>query len=167
MLAIEEILSQAAQRLNSAHVHGSELLSHGDRTHYGEEVQEPTGSARSGAVSRRRAISRSGVMRLPASTRAAHVKRGLAITPVKFGIPFTAAFYNQAGAPARVSRRHRAGESRRHRNGAGPAHEDAAGGCRLMGVGLAQVRLMSTRNDGPEYIRHRGHQERPERRGSG
>ena len=29
---------------------------------------------------------------------APHVKRGLAITPVKFGISFTTSFYNQAGA---------------------------------------------------------------------
>ena len=33
-----------------------------------------------------------------------HQKRGLAITPVKFGISFTATFYNQAGAVVLVYR---------------------------------------------------------------
>ena len=33
-----------------------------------------------------------------------HVKRGLAITPVKFGISFTATFFNQAGALVLVYR---------------------------------------------------------------
>src|ERR1035438_8323994 len=33
-----------------------------------------------------------------------HVRRGLAITPVKFGISFTATYYNQAGALVLVYR---------------------------------------------------------------
>ncbi len=53
------------------------------------------------------------------------VKRGLALTPVKFGISFTASFLNQAGAlllvvPGRL----RAGQPRRHRDGPRAPHED-------------------------------------------
>ena len=36
--------------------------------------------------------------RRASTPRTPHAKRGLAITPVKFGISFTATFYNQAGA---------------------------------------------------------------------
>src|SRR5207253_10184166 len=38
------------------------------------------------------------------NARRVHVKRGLAMTPVKFGISFTATFYNQAGALVLVYR---------------------------------------------------------------
>ena len=56
------------------------------------------------------------------------LKRGLALTPVKFGISFTATHYNQAGALVHVyQRRHRAAEPRRHRDGPGPVHQGAAG----------------------------------------
>jgi hypothetical protein len=73
-------------------------------------------------------------------------KRGLAVSPTKFGIAFTAKFMNQGfgccdhrraghkGASdrcdrtrwrtrARLHRWHSAGEPRRHRNGPGPQHE--------------------------------------------
>ena len=38
------------------------------------------------------------------NARSVHFKRGMAITPVKFGISFTATFYNQAGALVLVYR---------------------------------------------------------------
>ena len=48
------------------------------------------------------------------------LKRGLALTPVKFGISFTVTHLNQAGrAVARLHRRQRAAQSRRHRDGPG------------------------------------------------
>ncbi len=77
------------------------------------------------------------------------MKRGLAITPVKFGISFTAAFFNQAGALVLVyKRRQRAGEPRRHRDGAGAAHQDAADRRRRASAcALDRVRIMPTRTD--------------------
>ena len=56
------------------------------------------------------------------------IKRGIALTPVKFGISFTATHYNQAGALLHVyHRRHGAAQSRRHRDGPGPVHQGRAG----------------------------------------
>ena len=59
------------------------------------------------------------------------LKRGLALTPVKFGISFTTT-HLQPGrrAGARLHRRHHAPEPRRHRDGAGALHQGRAGGRR-------------------------------------
>ena len=55
------------------------------------------------------------------NTRQTALRRGIAITPVKFGISFTATLFNQAWrVGACVHRRQRAGEPRRHRDGPGP-----------------------------------------------
>ena len=49
------------------------------------------------------ALSRSGAARSPRGTQAIRViKRGIALTPVKFGISFNATHYNQAGALVHV-----------------------------------------------------------------
>jgi xanthine dehydrogenase molybdopterin-binding subunit B len=77
-------------------------LYHGDgetnRTHYGEDVGDHrlqrlwrAAAEQAGLAGRRKAVA--------AWNRAhARVKRGLAITPVKFGISFTLTHYNQGGA---------------------------------------------------------------------
>ena len=101
MLVIEEVLSRAAQALTLPPdlVRERNFYSSGDHTHYGEPVRD-AGRIRaiwdalkssSGYMSRREAIAR-------VNASSVHTKRGLAITPVKFGISFTATFYNQAGA---------------------------------------------------------------------
>lgn len=101
MLAIEEILDQAARRLSLApeSVRERNFYRHGDSTHYGQPVKDAGRietiwnqlKASSDFAARREAID---------AFNAAHPhhKRGLAITPVKFGISFTATFFNQAGA---------------------------------------------------------------------
>ena len=74
----------------------------GDATHYGQPVRRRrTASRASGrelkatsALRRRAAREIDALQRRAARTS----KRGLAITPVKFGISFTATFFNQAGA---------------------------------------------------------------------
>ncbi len=78
-----------------------------------------------------------------------HRKRGLAITPVKFGISFTTSFFNQAGALVLdLHGRHRADEPRRHRDGPGAAHEDAADRRRTRSACRSRaVRLMPTSTD--------------------
>ena len=59
-----------------------------------------------------------------------HVK-GIALSPVKFGISFTTKFLNQANALVNVlHRRHRAGFDRRHRNGSGPEYQNQTTGRR-------------------------------------
>jgi xanthine dehydrogenase large subunit len=101
MLVIEEILDQAARRLGLAPevVRERNLYREGDTTHYGQTVKD---AARIGRIWRELKKSsgfdqrRAGIAEFNAANR--HYKRGIAITPVKFGISFTAAFYNQAGA---------------------------------------------------------------------
>lgn len=101
MVVIEEIMGRVARRLGvAAEVVRERNFYGGDKneTHYGADV----GEARIGRIwsellgtsefkKRREEISRwNGARRM--------VKRGLAITPVKFGISFTLKHYNQAGA---------------------------------------------------------------------
>ena len=103
MLVIEEILGRIASKLSLPpeqvrqrnFYHGSGET---NTTHYGEEV-EGNRIARiweellssSDFTTRRAAISEW-------NANHPHTKRGLAITPVKFGISFTLKHYNQAGA---------------------------------------------------------------------
>ena len=95
MLVIEEILSRAAHALNlpAELVRERNLYREGDETHYGEPVRD------AGRISRiwnalkqssRFAERRADIARFNA--RSVHFKRGMAITPVKFGISFTATF---------------------------------------------------------------------------
>jgi xanthine dehydrogenase large subunit len=101
MLVIEEILAQAAQRLGlPAHVvRERNFYQPGDATHYGETVE---GAERLETIWRELKVSSRFDERRAAvdvfNAQHAHTKRGLAITPVKFGISFTASFFNQAGA---------------------------------------------------------------------
>lgn len=107
MLVVEEVLAQAAQRLNlpADVVRQRNLYRDGDRTHYGEPVKD---AGRLELIWNRLKESsrfderRAGIV--ASNARSQHSKRGLAITPVKFGISFTATFYNQAGAVVLVYR---------------------------------------------------------------
>lgn len=101
MLVIEEILDQAARRLGLAPeiVRERNFYRAGDTTHYGQPVKHAEHieliwrqlKESSGFAQRRAEID-------GWNARHPHAKRGLAITPVKFGISFTATFFNQAGA---------------------------------------------------------------------
>jgi len=101
MVAIEEILDRVARTLALPPeiVRARNFYAPGDTTHYGQEVRDADRIARiwtelrasADFDERRRALDEG-------NARSAHSKRGLAMTPVKFGISFTTAFYNQAGA---------------------------------------------------------------------
>jgi xanthine dehydrogenase large subunit len=101
MLVIEEVLSRAAHALNLPPdvVRERNFYRDGDDTHYGEPVRDAGridaiwNTLKSSSAYTRR---RDDIARFNAAS--VHAKRGLAITPVKFGISFTASFYNQAGA---------------------------------------------------------------------
>ena len=101
MLVIEDILDRAARTLGLAPelVRERNFYREGQTTHYGQLVQ---GAGRIESIWRElKATSqfaerRGLVDQFNGASR--HVKRGLAITPVKFGISFTATFFNQAGA---------------------------------------------------------------------
>ena len=101
MVAIEEILDRIARTLALPPelVRTRNFYAPGDTTHYGQPVRDAGRIRRiwsqlhAGAdfAERRREID-------AVNARSANLKRGLAMTPVKFGISFTTAFYNQAGA---------------------------------------------------------------------
>ncbi len=102
MVVIEEALDRVARALDLApelvrarNLYGSEGR---DTTHYGQRVEAnrlpviwPRLLASSEFESRRAEVDRF-------NASSPRVKRGLAVTPVKFGISFTATFLNQAGA---------------------------------------------------------------------
>lgn len=102
MVVIEEILARIAGRLGLPPETVRERnLYHGsgetNTTHYGEEIGDNRLQAiwrqlleRSDFHGRRREIAAANAKRIG-------IKRGLAITPVKFGISFTYTPYNQAG----------------------------------------------------------------------
>jgi len=101
MLVIEEILDQAARRLGLPPelVRERNFYREGDTTHYGQPVKHADRiemiwrqlKESSGFTRRREEVDRWNALH-------PHFKRGLAITPVKFGISFTATFFNQGGA---------------------------------------------------------------------
>jgi len=101
MVMIEEIVDRVARSLGlEPHaVRERNFYREGDRTPYAQVVRDPDRMPRIwkelGASSafheRWREIGEH-------NAKSPHSKRGLAITPVKFGISFTTAFFNQAGA---------------------------------------------------------------------
>jgi xanthine dehydrogenase large subunit len=107
MLAIEEILDRIARTLDlPPHVvRERNFYREGDQTHYEQPVKD---AARIGAIwqqvkessefdARRASIAEFNRIH-------PHSKRGIAITPMKFGISFTATLMNQAGALVLVFR---------------------------------------------------------------
>jgi len=101
MVAIEDILAQAAQRLSipADIVRERNVYRDGQTTHYGQAVAD---AGRVDKIWRElKATSEFDARRAEvAAFNAQHdeAKRGIAITPAKFGISFTATFYNQGGA---------------------------------------------------------------------
>jgi len=107
MLVIEDILDRAARSLGLRPevVRESNFYREGHTTHYGQVVEDAPRIAAiwdelkqsSGFASRRRSID-------AFNAGSKHRKRGLAITPVKFGISFTVNFLNQGAALVLVYR---------------------------------------------------------------
>ena len=151
MLVIEEIMAQAAQRLNLPPdlVRARNLYQPGHTTHYGQTVEDADRlttiwnqlKTTSEYDARVRAIG-------DFNDHHPHVKRGIAMTPVKFGISFTATFFNQAGALVLI---YRDGSVQVNHGGTEMGQglftkiqQIAADG---LGVTLDQVRVMPTRTD--------------------
>jgi xanthine dehydrogenase large subunit len=151
MVVIEEVLARAAHRLSLAPdaVRARNFYRPGDSTHYGQPVDN---AERLDAIWTRLKDT-SGFDARVASTTAfnhasRHVKRGLAITPAKFGISFTATFFNQAGATVLM---YRDGSVQVNQGGTEMGQglftkirQIAADG---LGVSLDRVRVTSTRTD--------------------
>jgi xanthine dehydrogenase large subunit len=151
MIVIEDALDRIARTLEVApHVaRERNFYREGDVTHYGQPVKDADRIERiwnqlktSSAYDDRR----SAVERFNAGNT--HKKRGIAITPVKFGISFTATFFNQAGALVLL---YRDGSVQVNHGGTEMGQglntkirQIAADG---LGVPLDAVRLMPTRTD--------------------
>jgi xanthine dehydrogenase large subunit len=107
MIVIEDILDRIARTLDLSPevVRARNFYREGDATHYGQPVKDAARiqtiwdrlKETSEFATRREEVARSNAGHQ-------HSKRGLAITPVKFGISFTATFYNQGGALVLVYR---------------------------------------------------------------
>jgi xanthine dehydrogenase large subunit len=151
MLVIEEILSRAAHALNipAELVRERNLYREGDETHYGEPVRDADRISRiwdAVKQSSNFAARRADIARFNA--RNVHSKRGIAITPVKFGISFTATFYNQAGAVVLV---YRDGTVQVNHGGTemgqGLATKILQIAADSLGLPVSRVRVMPTRTD--------------------
>jgi xanthine dehydrogenase large subunit len=107
MVVIEDILDRIARHLGLAPhlVRERNFYREGDVTHYRQPVKDASRISRiwnelkasSDYEARRKSVAEF-------NSAHRHVKRGIAITPVKFGISFTATFFNQAGALVLVYR---------------------------------------------------------------
>jgi xanthine dehydrogenase large subunit len=151
MIVIEDALDRIARDLDiPPHlVRERNFYREGDVTHYGQAVKDAarietiwdTLKASSSYESRRAAAQQF-------NAGSEHKKRGIAITPVKFGISFTATFFNQAGALVLL---YRDGSVQVNHGGTEMGQglntkirQIAADG---LGVQLEAVRVMATRTD--------------------
>ena len=151
MLVIEELLSQAAQRLmiSGDVIRERNFYREGQTTHYGQAVED---ASRLGIIwTQLKESSRFDARRSEvAAFNRQHdeVKRGLAITPVKFGISFTASFFNQGGALVLI---YRDGTVQVNHGGTemgqGLFTKIQQLAADALGVTLDRVRVMSTRTD--------------------
>jgi xanthine dehydrogenase large subunit len=151
MLVIEDIMDQAARRLRLPPevVRERNFYREGDVTHYGQTVKDADRIQTiwtqllqsSGFAERREAIQRF-------NSDQAHRKRGLAITPVKFGISFTATLFNQAGALVMI---YRDGSVQVNHGGTemGQGLHTKIGqiAAQCLGVRSESIRVMPTRTD--------------------
>ncbi len=151
MLVIEEVLDRIARTLSLPPevVRQRNFYREGDTTHYGMTVKD------AGRIERiwneLHATSHFAARRAQIDAYNAahpHRKRGLAITPVKFGVSFTATWYNQAGALVLI---YRDGSVQVNHGGTEMGQglhtkirQIAADG---LGVELESVRIMPTRTD--------------------
>lgn len=151
MLMIEEIMDRVARQLDlPPHlVRERNFYVSGDTAHYGQEIKDAERIARiwdelqsSSDFARR--VEELSV----ANARSPHLKRGIAITPVKFGISFTTAFFNQAGALVLI---YKDGSVQVNHGGTemgqGLHTKIAQIAAHTLGVPLEVIRVMPTRTD--------------------
>ncbi len=153
MLVIEEIIDRVARRLGlPPEVVRARNLYHGtgetNRTHYQEDI----GDNRIQDIWRQvLAEAKFPVRRVEVAAwnlAHPHMKRGLAVTPLKFGISFTLSHYNQAGALVHL---YQDGSVQVNHGGTEMGqglHTKMLGvAMRELGVPAASIRLMTTSTD--------------------
>jgi xanthine dehydrogenase large subunit len=151
MIAIEDILARIALRLQlPPHVvRERNFYQPGDTTHYGQTVRDADRITRIWNELKTTSEFEARLQQVQAwNVTHPHRKRGIAITPVKFGISFTTSFFNQAGALVLIYK-----DGSVHVNHGGTEMgqglhtkimQIAADG---LGLPLAVVRIMPTRTD--------------------
>jgi xanthine dehydrogenase large subunit len=153
MLVIEEIIDRVARTLGlPPELVRERNLYRGtgetNQTHYGEEIGDnrieklwQAAKVKAGFADRRKAVAEW-------NRTHARVKRGLAITPVKFGISFTLSHYNQGAALVHV---YQDGTVQVNHGGTEMGqglHTKIAGvTMRELGVSAASIRMMRTSTD--------------------
>ncbi len=151
MLVGEEIVDRVARSLGLPpdQVRERNFYAEGDATHYGQPVKDAARIARIWSELRKTSdySARSeAIARFNASHP--HTKRGIAITPVKFGISFTHAPFNQAGALVLV---YQDGSVQVNHGGTemgqGLHTKMRQVAADALGVPIASVRMMPTRTD--------------------
>ena len=151
MLVIEDVIDRIARTLNlpADVVRERNFYREGQATHYGQAVKDAERIGRAWAQVKETSDFAARRRQTDAFNAAhAHVRRGLAITPVKFGISFTATYYNQAAALVLV---YRDGSVQVNHGGTemGQGLYTKVGqiAASALGVDLAAIRLMPTRTD--------------------
>lgn len=153
MLMIEEVLDRVARRLALPPETVRERnLYRGDgatnTTHYGQPLGDNRLPMMWDMLAREAKVAERRTELAAWNATHAHVKRGLAITPVKFGISFTASFLNQAGALVLI---YRDGSVQVNHGGTemgqGLGTKMRGVAMRELGVSMANVRVMKTRTD--------------------
>jgi xanthine dehydrogenase large subunit len=151
MLVIEDILDRVARTLGlPPHlVRERNFYREGDVTHYGQPVRDAARIARIWGELKESSRLEPRLAEITAhNTRAPHLKRGLAMTPVKFGISFTTAFFNQAGALVLI---YKDGSVQVNHGGTemgqGLHTKMQQIAAQALGLPLAAVRVMATRTD--------------------
>jgi len=151
MLVVEDALDRVARSLGLAAeaVRERNFYREGDTTHYGMRVKDASRIRRIWDELKESASFDARRNAVDAFNRTQpHRKRGLAITPVKFGISFTATFFNQAGALVLI---YRDGSVQVNHGGTemgqGLHTKIQQIAAESLGVELGQVRVMPTRTD--------------------
>jgi xanthine dehydrogenase large subunit len=151
MVVIEDILDRVARACGKpAHqVRALNFYREGDRTHYGQLVRDASRIERIWTRLSHTAELERRLADIDAFNRASvHEKRGLAITPVRFGISFTTSFLNQAGALVLV---YRDGSVQVNHGGTEMGQGLHTKMLQIvadeLGVSLAAIRMMPTRTD--------------------
>jgi xanthine dehydrogenase large subunit len=151
MFMIEDIMDRVARHLGLAphEVRRRNFYRPGDTSHYGQPIRDAerieriwTELAQTSEFEARW----KGIESFNAQSR--HVKRGLAMTPVKFGISFTTSYYNQAGALVLI---YRDGSVQVNHGGTemgqGLHTKVLQIAADALGLALDSVRIMATRTD--------------------
>ncbi len=150
MVFIEDAIDRIARTLGMTpeSVRKKNLYVDGNETHYGQLIEHcrigriwESLEASSEIARRREEIARFNVQHT-------HIKRGIAMTPVKFGISFTATYLNQAGALVLI---YRDGTVQVNHGGTemgqGLYTKMRAVAMRSLGLPAEMVRVMKTRTD--------------------